>query len=337
MKIKLVACLFVALIGFVTPTLALDRFFTPPPASPALDARDWFNRRAEPLNEVERAELDRIKSLPPERAFNHLGWIMFNRRHPEAQKLIRQLILEIPNWPTFLVKELDALAKVKTPRELFGPDYDTYISRMGPGRAPLPAAFKNMDYDAMCHLIGKTDRTALDAYLSQQQIFSVLSVLDRPEAALLIIPFLFDRRPDLVHSFDSGTISPEAMARIALGRMNLPGKPFKKLPNHTYEELVELPVWQEWWLRMAPVFGAESPGTITATREEVAALNAKAKVDPAKVEAAAVAFAKAPSLPIDTLPANPPPDDLRWVIWSLGLVLATIVAVMVVRSKKSNA
>ena len=80
----------------------------------------WLNRVKQPPDLVLN-----LKDLPAEQAIPRIGWFMshLNRPTAESQRIGRQEILKFPEWRKILSDKLEALSQIKTPPDLFGPDW----------------------------------------------------------------------------------------------------------------------------------------------------------------------------------------------------------------------
>lgn len=266
------------LIWFCCVSTALPQAFyfaVPPEKREVRNA--WSNRTEPALTPVEREKIVNLKELAPEVAIPQLAWYMLKRSNVESRRLAREVIMSFQDWRNIVAETLDSLSQVKTPPDLLGPHWET--------SSRAAKISKGIDEASYAGFVARR---------AQAEIFDMLSLFDNSEAVLLLIPYLFDQSLQFMHSSDQMAGAPQHMVLSVLGTMNLPRKPVFKVIYPSTEE--QLRAWREWWLRMAPAFGAESPASINASRAEVALLVAKAHPDESKIKEL---LATSPSEPVD--------------------------------------
>ena len=179
----------------------------------------------------------------------------------------------------------------------------------------------------------------MHARMTQYEILWLLERLDTPEAALLVSPYLFDRSPYFKYSPDQPLGALNSFAAGTLDKMPLQDKPVYSVPFPGGNERVR--AWQEWWIRMAPVFGAEAPASVNASRAEVALLNSKAHPNEEKLKELRTAATSVPqhsevTVLVDEGDANGPiPIRPQWV-WFGALCFVALAFILVFRMWKKG-
>ena len=268
-----------------------------------------MNRKTgQALSPNERDEILRLKELPPDQAIPRFGWYMvrINRATEESRQLARQEILRSPEWRIILSERLESLSQVKTPPDLFGRNWERLWHK-----------------SEMTERIDEARLAGFHARIEQAEIIDLLSMLDTPEAALVIAPYLFDQSIQYWHSPDQLMDAPNSIALSAIKMLPVPEKPIFKVKYP--DEDVMLRAWREWWVRMAPAFGAEAPRSAEASRAEVALLNSKARPDTAKLKEL-IDSAIPPPTQITTSLKNPvsADEDSVTAVWVWGGSLSAL-------------
>lgn len=274
------------------------------------------------LSTNERDEILRLTELPPDKAIPRLGWFMvdINRATDESRQISRQEILRFPEWRSILSERLESLSQVKTPPDLFGRNWE---------RLRLKGEFTKR--------IDEARLAGFHARIEQAEIMDLLSMLDTPEATLVIAPYLFDHSIQYMHSPDQPIGAPNSVALSVIKKLPVPEKPIFKVKYP--DEDVKLRAWKEWWLRVAPAFGAEPPVSVNASRAEVALLNSKAHPSGEKLKELRSPAISAPLQSNVAAPAggeddrSPTAIKPQWV-WGGALFLVAMAFVLVSRMWK---